>query len=232
MCLSRERFDLSQVFVTGMQHAGTAATALMAEIVIQTDVAERKDLLENLTSIRATLDLMVKIYQQAIVMISVIDHFVQDLQGGGESSTLINDEGTNGYLRDRERFPGSSASFNPSISNLTCDTTPSTLIPTSHTNSSSQKRPYKGSSLGPASKRPHRTAHLSNSIFTPRTSRCQSPKNLPFLPNSWLEELDFEDSEFLSLMGVKNHDAIAVGLEGGLLSSSCFPGDGDFGALD
>jgi hypothetical protein len=215
-----------------MQHAGTAATALMAEIVIQTNLAERKDLLENLTSIRTTLNLMVKIYQQAIVMVSVIDHFVRDLPGGGETSTLIADGGTKGDLHDRERFPASSASFNPSISNLTCDTTPSTSMPTSYTASNTQKRPYQGSSPLPSSKRPHRTAHISNSIFTPRTSRCQSPKNLPFLPNSWLEELDFEDSEFLSLMGVKNHDAIAVSLEGGLLSSSCFPGDGDFGALN
>jgi hypothetical protein len=210
-----------------MQHAGTAATALMAEIVIQPNLDEWKDLLENLTSIRATLDLMVKIYQQAIVMVSVIDHFVRDLQGDSDPSALspIRD------IHDREKHPASSASFNPSISNLTCDTTPSATLPSTRATSSSQKRPNQSSLPFPSAKRPHRAARLSNSIFTPRSSRCPSPKNLPFLPNSWLEELDFEDAEFLSLMGIKSHDAIAVGLEGGLLSSSCFPGDGDFGAL-
>jgi hypothetical protein len=214
-----------------MQHAGTAATALMAEIVMQTNLAERKELLENLTSIRTTLNLMVKIYQQAIVMVSVIDHFVRDLQSGNEPSTLVSDAGASGDVHDRERFPSSSASFNPSISNLTCDNTPSTSTPTSYTTSNPQKRPYQSSELFSSSKRVLRTAHLPSSIFPPRISRCQSPKNLPLLPNSWLEELDFEDSEFLNLMGLKNQDAVAAGLEGGLLSSSCFPGDGDFGAL-
>jgi hypothetical protein len=214
-----------------MQHAGTAATALMAEIVMQTNLTERKELLENLNSIRTTLNLMVKIYQQAIVMVSVIDHFVRDLQCTTESSTLISNGGASGDLHDRDRFPASSASFNPSISNLTCDNTPSTSAPTSHTTPNPQKRPYQSSEPFLSSKRIHRTTHLPSSIFPPRISRCQSPKNLPFLPNSWLEELDFEDSEFLSLMGLKNQDAVAAGLEEGLLSSSCFPGDADFGAL-
>jgi len=227
-----------------MQHAGTAATALMTEIVIQTNPNDRIDLLTDLSCLKTTLGLLSKTYQPAILMVSVVEHFIRDFQCQKGSSRLVDDGAmekgdTEGRGRpgipNNDRLSTSNASFNPSISNLTCSTTPSTTYSPSNkkVTNSSQKRPFSESSPFPASKRRTTHSHLSSSILTPRHSRCQSPKNLPFLPNSWLEELDFSDEEFLSLLGVEGR-AAAVGMEGvgGLLSSSCFPGDGDFGALN
>jgi hypothetical protein len=208
----RERFDLTQVFVTGLQHCGTAATALMAEIVIQSNHIERKELLGRLTCLKQTLTLMSKTYQPAVLMSSVVDHFIKDCQRGKESAAQHSEASTG------SNFPPampSGQSFDHSG-------------PFHGTATYGRKRPYNytdnaGEGFGNTTKR----ARFDSSLcFTPRGARGQSPKNLPFLPSSWLEEFDFEDAEFLNLMGMKElHNNGSLGL----LSSSSFPGDTDFG---
>lgn len=132
---------------------------------MQINLDERKDLLDNLNSIRTTLHLMANIYQQAIAMVSVIYHFVRDLQVRGESSTPINVEGTEQNSQHRARFQASNASINSSISNLTFD---DDSMPTPIFTSSSSKRPFSDTLLRPPAKRPHLTNHLPTSILTSR----------------------------------------------------------------
>lgn len=58
--------------------------------------------------------------------------------------------------------------------------------------------------------------------------RRYSPKGLPYLPSSWLDELDMADTEFLNLMGLKDlQNTYSLGL----LSSSNFPGDEHFDTI-
>lgn len=78
----RSRFDLAQIFGTGVQHAGTAATALMGEIVLQTDTRERAELLQSLSSIRLSISEMSKNYRPAELMTSVVDQFIRSIQNG------------------------------------------------------------------------------------------------------------------------------------------------------
>lgn len=160
---------------------------------MQTNLDERKDLLDNLNSVRTTLHLMSRIDQQAIVLVSVIVHFSGICKFEEKSSTTVNLEGTERNSQHRARFQASSASINPSISNLTCDDY-SMLTPISI--SSSPKRPLSGTSPLPSAKRPPRADQLPI-----------SPKILPFLPVSWLEKLDSKNSELLGLMEAKSHDA-------------------------
>jgi len=206
----RERFDLTQVFVTAMQHAGTAATAMMAEIIIQANAIERKELLGNLACLKQTLSLMSRTYQPAILMASVVDHFIRDFQRGKENVKASSFQ----QILD-PAVEGPSHVSDSSLDVSSSPWNPKKRFQDPQTGSSS---PYK---------RPNRSTH---SIFTPRGARGQSPKGLPFLPSSWLEELDFEDTEFLNLMGSRELQGSVEA--GGLLSSSCFPGDGDFGALN
>jgi hypothetical protein len=204
----RERFDLTQIFVTGLQHAGTAATALMAEILIQSNHIERKELLGQLGCLKQTLSLMSRTYQPAVLMSSVVDHFIKDCQRGKETTGQA-----------------SEAPMNPSMS-LSVAFDHST--PFNGTATYGRKRPYSyvdnaGEGFGTTTKR---ARFDGTHCFTPRGVRDQSPKGLPFLPTSWLEEFEFEDTEFLNLMGLK--DLQNTGSLG-LLSSSTFPGDTDFG---
>jgi hypothetical protein len=204
----RERFDLTQVFVTGLQHVGTAATALMAEILIQSNHIERKELLCQLGCLKQTLSLMSRTYQPAVLMCSVVEHFIKDCQ--------------------RVKETNAQAPETPMGANISSNVSFDHLVPFTGTATYGRKRPYNyvdnaGEGFGTTTKR---ARFDGTHCFTPRGARGQSPKGLPFLPSSWLEEFDFEDTEFLNLMGLKdlqNNGSL------GLLSSSTFPGDTDFG---
>jgi hypothetical protein len=184
----RQRFELAQCFVTGLQHTGTAATALMTELVIQSNAIERKDLLANLECLKQVLSEMARTYQPAVLMSSVIEAFVRDFNRPRENGTL----GTH-----------SDASGGPA--------TPSDHYATN-------KRAYQQvtDSFG-ANKR-----HRSNN------PRRNSPKGLPYLPSSWLDELDLDDTQFLNLIGLKD---LRNSSSLGLLSSSNLLGDSHFESM-
>lgn len=82
----RTRFNIAQVFETGLQHAGTAATALMGEIAIlererHGAVVETKEaLVSRLESLRLTLSLMSRNYQPAILMTRIVDQFIRQIE--------------------------------------------------------------------------------------------------------------------------------------------------------
>lgn len=90
--LYRKRFKIQQIFVTGLQHVGTAATALMAEISMlqsspETDLAERARLLDNLKDLKESMEDMNDMYQPANLMATVVGHFIRD---SGDSNTNSN----------------------------------------------------------------------------------------------------------------------------------------------
>jgi hypothetical protein len=183
----RQRFDPSQSFPTGLQHAGTAATALMAELVIQANAIEWKDLLANLECLKEVLCEMARTYQPAVLMSSVVEAFIRDFNRSKESGTSLVPTDMNGYPATPTDFSGATKRVCPDVADL----------------SGTNKRQRIGS------------------------PRRYSPKGLPYLPSSWLDELDMEDTEFLNLMGLKDlQNTYSLGL----LSSSNFPGDEHFEA--
>lgn len=165
----RSRFDLTQAYGTAVQHAGTAATALMGEVILQTGANERADLVEQLASLRVAISLMSKNYQPAGLMTSVVDQFIRSVQSGNEQLPPPPPRASNGEgssARGAELFD---ASLTPELGGL-----------------------------GTARKR----ARVDGSYtFTPTCPGAQSPQGLPFLPSSFLEGLDAEDSMFADLVG-------------------------------
>ncbi|KAK0391456.1 hypothetical protein NLU13_0957 [Sarocladium strictum] len=83
----RARFELSQVYGTAVQHAGTAATAMMGEVVLQADPVERARLVRILSSLRITVGLMSKNYRGAGLMVSIIDRFIRSTANRASSSS-------------------------------------------------------------------------------------------------------------------------------------------------
>lgn len=179
----RSRFDLAQVYGSGVQHAGTAATAAMAEVMLQTDPRARSELIEKLASLRLTISLMSRNYQPAGHMTSVVDQFIRSVQDGGREDNhaapklqqqqpqrLTNSE-SSGIVGGRLNEP---VDFNPPPPDL------EGLAP-------------------PSRKRARVDAAFS---FTPTCPGAQSPLGLPFLPSSFLEGLGADDSIFSDLAGI------------------------------
>jgi hypothetical protein len=83
----RQRFNTRQIFVTGMQHAGTAATALIAEIALIKDQAERVYPLQCLRILAEALSAMADTYRPAERMLNVLEHVIHDF--GWEIDNLI-----------------------------------------------------------------------------------------------------------------------------------------------
>ena len=71
--IHRKRFDTRQIFVTGIQHAGTAATALIAAITQIRDLEERVRPLQHLRILADALKAMSPTYQPAERMFNVLE---------------------------------------------------------------------------------------------------------------------------------------------------------------
>jgi hypothetical protein len=71
--IHRKRFDTRQIFVTGIQHAGTAATALIAAITQIRDPEERVRPLQHLRILGDALKAMSPTYQPAERMYNVFE---------------------------------------------------------------------------------------------------------------------------------------------------------------
>ncbi|TKA74990.1 hypothetical protein B0A55_02657 [Friedmanniomyces simplex] len=78
----RQRFDGKQIFCIGMQHAGTAATALIAALAYIPDTADRTNNLQYLEVLHAALQDMAHGYQPAERMAAVLNAVVVELRGG------------------------------------------------------------------------------------------------------------------------------------------------------
>jgi hypothetical protein len=80
----RQRFDTKQIFVTGMQHAGTAATALVAALAFIKDADDRNNNMQYLECLSAALSDMAHTYQPAERMSVVLRAVMVELRGGPE----------------------------------------------------------------------------------------------------------------------------------------------------
>ncbi|KAL6706992.1 hypothetical protein ACN47E_004942 [Coniothyrium glycines] len=78
----RQRFDTKQIFVTGMQHAGTAATALVAALAFIKDPGDRANNMQYLECLSAALSDMAHTYQPAQRMSTVLRAVMIELRGG------------------------------------------------------------------------------------------------------------------------------------------------------
>lgn len=76
----RQRFDSRQIFVTGIQHAGNAATALVAAIASSDDRIANEKNMRYLECLTAALKDMSETYQPAERMASVLDVVLLELQ--------------------------------------------------------------------------------------------------------------------------------------------------------
>ena len=172
----RRRFDLAQVFGTGVQHAGTAATALMGEIDLQTDPVEKAVLVQSLSSLRATLARMSKNYQPAVQMTSVVDQFIRSVKASG------------GYSADAAK----------AVSEAEEEAVPPIVAPDGAEVRLAADRVPEYDVAGDSGSRKRQRVDQSY-IFTPTGPGAVSPQGLPFLPSSFLESLNMEDMGFLDL---------------------------------
>ncbi|KAL1596474.1 hypothetical protein SLS60_009120 [Paraconiothyrium brasiliense] len=78
----RQRFDTKQIFVTGLQHAGTAATALVAALAFIKDPNDRNNNMQYLECLSAALNDMAVTYQPAERMAVVLRAVMIELRGG------------------------------------------------------------------------------------------------------------------------------------------------------
>jgi len=87
------RFDTKRIFVTGMQHAGTAATALIAEIATSQNPEDRREYFRCLKCLADALEAMAETYQPAERMSAIVQNFIRgcdlDLQDPPVSQHML-----------------------------------------------------------------------------------------------------------------------------------------------
>ncbi|KAI9371749.1 fungal-specific transcription factor domain-containing protein [Aspergillus egyptiacus] len=76
----RQRFDTRRIFVTGLQHAGNAATALVAAIASSTDLLSNDRSMRYLECLIAVLDDLTEAYQPAEQMATILKSVLQELR--------------------------------------------------------------------------------------------------------------------------------------------------------
>ncbi|KAI5360831.1 hypothetical protein Slin15195_G087470 [Septoria linicola] len=86
----RQRFDGKTIFCIGMQHAGAAATALIAALAYMPDAAERHNNLHHLEVLHAALQDMTHAYSPAEQMAAVLNAVMTELRGGPISPSAAN----------------------------------------------------------------------------------------------------------------------------------------------
>jgi len=82
----RQRFDTRRIFCTGMQHAGTAATALVAALASLKNPSERKSNMQYLENLAAALQDMSATYQPAASMSSILQAVMIELQNSSDKT--------------------------------------------------------------------------------------------------------------------------------------------------
>jgi hypothetical protein len=82
----RQRFNTRRIFVTGIQHAGTAATALVAALAFIKNPNDRKVNIQYLECLASALGDMSYTYQPAASMSSILQGVMAELQTHGEKT--------------------------------------------------------------------------------------------------------------------------------------------------
>jgi hypothetical protein len=241
------RFAITRIFVTGLQHVGTAATALMAEVsMLQAEDGieaerERKRLLEYLIQLREAMKSMSDMYQPAVLMATVVGHFVRS--EGMEEELPIERTGDKNEVRfiigdrDKDRGKQKQPITVPSTTRTTRANTVAPELPSISsflfTQAPSQSTTNTDPPTSSAYLNPHGTATSSHRPFTRNPTPFESTGGLPYLPSSWLEEMNWEeDTEFLNLMGLKDLQAVQGGPGGGLMHTRISEGPGPFAEMD
>ncbi|KAE9991079.1 hypothetical protein EG327_000551 [Venturia inaequalis] len=85
----RQRFDTKQICVTGLQHAGTAATALVAALAYIKDANDRNDNMQYLECLSASLQDMSQTYQPAERMFLVLQAVLSELRGTPDDTSNL-----------------------------------------------------------------------------------------------------------------------------------------------
>jgi hypothetical protein len=81
----RQRFSTRRIFVTGIQHAGTAATALIAALASIKNPTDRKNNLQYLECLAAALQDMATTYQPASSMSSILQAVMLELHASAKT---------------------------------------------------------------------------------------------------------------------------------------------------
>ena len=82
----RQRFDTRRIFVTGIQHAGTAATALVAALAFIKNVNDRKNNIQYLECLASALQDMSYTYHPAASMSSILQAVMLELQNASSKT--------------------------------------------------------------------------------------------------------------------------------------------------
>jgi hypothetical protein len=82
----RQRFDTRRIFVTGIQHAGTAATALVAALAFIKNVNDRKNNMQYLECLASALQDMSCTYQPAASMSSILQAVMLELKNASSKT--------------------------------------------------------------------------------------------------------------------------------------------------
>lgn len=194
----RTRFDLEKVYGTAVQHAGTAATALMGEVVLQADAQERRILIEKLSSLRLSISLMSKNYQPAGQMTSVVDQFIRSVQGAPagnptRGSSFDTTTAAGGSTSNGGGDSFSAAAATAAAGPMNAHDVQDAFIPTE----------FDCLYAGTSGQRSRGRGDASYTI-TPSRAGGQSPSGLPFLPSSFLEGLSSSDLLFSELAGMND----------------------------
>lgn len=191
----RQRFDTRHIFVTGLQHAGTAAIALVAALASLKDSSSRDANMHYLECISAALEDMSHTYQPAERMSAVLKAVIVELRAALPAPKEIrvvparrestNDEGTESFLPSKRHQP-----LRPSP--------PRSLTPSFHTDTSTtaQQEAVNNASLTEARPPPLLEAELQDTrpqnslslddfvVVTPRTDATNGDEAWPPLGNS------------------------------------------------
>lgn len=189
----RMRHSLQRIFVTGLQHVGTAATALMAEISMlqgSKSVHQRGKLLDCLSELSRDMRTMSETYQPAVLMANVVGHFLRDSNDGSTTYSV----------------PPSAQARDHTVPHSTQVNEDSEGAP-----SSEASRGFPLNFTDPVSSR-----GTTIPVGT-QPALIDISGGLPSLPSSWFEDIDWEeDNEFLSLMGLKHMHGVSSRVGEGL----------------
>ncbi|SMY22735.1 unnamed protein product [Zymoseptoria tritici ST99CH_1A5] len=138
----RQKFDGKVIFSIGMQHAGAAATALIAALAYMPDIADRNNNMQYLEVLHSALQDMAHPFQPAERMAAVLNAVMIELRGGPispsnstnparRSSTTLEPEGGVAKRRQTNKISkkASSSSLQSSLSKK--DSSSSIQAPTS-----------------------------------------------------------------------------------------------------
>ncbi|KAF2815741.1 uncharacterized protein BDZ99DRAFT_565677 [Mytilinidion resinicola] len=132
----RQRFDTKQIFVTGMQHAGTAATALVAALAFIKDPVDRANNMQYLECLSAALQDMACTFQPAERMSVVLQAVMLELRG---ESTATGQSPMNLYKPAGALVPARRGSSNDDMADPPVFKRRQTSRPRANTASSSKK---------------------------------------------------------------------------------------------